>query len=327
MGTISSGLYQTRSAVLFLAFNRPATARQVFAQIKATKPKRLYMAADAPRDNKPGENMLCNEVREIVKDIDWDCEVKTLFREKHGGCKEAVSSAISWFFDHEEEGIILEDDCVPCNSFFRFCDTLLEKYRFDTRVRHIAGCNFQKGNKWGGCSYYFSNISHVWGWASWKRVWKDYDKDLTGYYENDVTRQLGNVFNDPIIVESWVNVFKRIKAAEIDSWAYPLSFINFFNNSLCIIPNENLVSNIGFDENATHTVNTNNPNAHIPVHEIAGMNHPKFFLPEKRADVFTLNNEFNVDEKRRKRKLLHKRVKNWFKSFLYNDNLITESSS
>jgi hypothetical protein len=141
--------YQIKSAVLFIIFNRPDTTKQVFAKIKVGKPRRFYVAADGPRTDRPGEDELCKQTRAIINEVDWDCDVKTLFRTTNGGCKEAVSSVITWFFENEEEGIILEDDCLPADSFFRFCDTLLEKYRFDNRIGNISGRNLQHGKKWG----------------------------------------------------------------------------------------------------------------------------------------------------------------------------------
>jgi len=318
--------YETRSAVLFLVFNRPDVTYKVFDRIREAKPSRLYIAADGPRANKEGEALLCEETRAIIKKIDWNCEIKTLFREKNLGCKESVSSAISWFFDHEEEGIILEDDCLPTNSFFRFCDTLLEKYRHDIRVRHITGCNLQQGQIWGDATYYFSNISHVWGWAGWKRVWNEYDKNLTGYSNYEAKRQLSNIFSDPLIVDSWYDIFTQVKAGKINSWAYPLGFLNFFNNGLCIIPNYNLVSNIGFGENATHTSNDDSLNANVDLQEITTITDPVVFLPEKKADEFSLGYEFHVEERRRKQQLLRRRVKRWFKSLFIKNNLVAQTS-
>jgi len=306
--------YQTKSAVLFVIFNRPDTTQRVFEQIRAAKPKRLYVAADAPRPDVPEDEELCRETRAIINSIDWDCELKTLFKEKNVGLKYAVSSAVSWFFDQEEEGIILEDDCLPANSFFKFCDTLLEKYRYDTRIRHITGCNLQQGKKWGEGTYYFSNRSHVWGWACWKRVWKEYDRTLSKFDDGEIEEHIRNIFSDPLVVESWVNIFNDIKAGKINSWAYPVDFINFFNNGLTIIPNENLISNIGFGKNGTNTVQTDSVYANIPLAEIEEITDPKFVLPEKQADLFIMNNDFHVEERRRKQNLLRKRFKRWAKS-------------
>jgi hypothetical protein len=164
--------------ILFLVFNRPETTARVFEAIRNAKPSRLYIAADGPRDFIYNEYAVCAKTREIASRVDWDCDVETLFRAENLGCKAAVSSAISWFFSHEEEGIILEDDCLPCESFFYFTTILLEKYRHDERIAHIAGSNFQDGKKVGDGSYYFSDLYNIWGWATWKRVWKDYDAEL-----------------------------------------------------------------------------------------------------------------------------------------------------
>ncbi|WP_295800465.1 nucleotide-diphospho-sugar transferase [Mucilaginibacter sp.] len=310
--------YQTKSAVLFVIFNRPDTTARVFEQIRAAKPARLYIAADAPRPNNATDKLLCKQTRAIVDRIDWDCELKTLFNETNRGCRQGVSAAVTWFFDNEEDGIILEDDCLPSNSFFKFCDNLLEKYRDDTRIRHITGCNLQLGKKWGEYSYYFSNRVHIWGWASWRRVWNDYDLHLSKYHEPEIRERLQNIYQDPLVVESWLNIFKDVKAGKVNSWAYPLDFINFFNNGLVIIPNENLISNIGFGGDATNTLSTESVYANLPVAEIDEITDPVFILPEKRADLTIINRDFKIEEQRRKQNALKRRVKRWFVSSFNN---------
>lgn len=304
--------YRTKSAVLFVIFNRPDTTQQVFEQIRAAKPARLYVAADAPRPGNNNDTLLCEQARSIVNHIDWDCKVKTLFNKENAGCRKGVSAAVTWFFNNEEEGIILEDDCLPANSFFKFCDTLLAKYRDDTRIRHITGCNLQQGKKWGDSSYYFSNRTHVWGWASWKRVWKDYDLNLSKYEDHEIKNRLKNIYEDSLVVESWLNIFKDVKAGKINSWAYPLDFVNFFNNGLVIIPNENLISNIGFGIDATHTISTESVYANIPLAEIDEITDPVFILPEKRADLTIINRDFNIEQRRHKENALRRKVKKWF---------------
>jgi GT2 family glycosyltransferase len=162
------------TAILILLFNRPETTIRVFDKISQIKPQRLYIASDGPRKNFDGEKEKVKKVREIATRVDWPCEVKTLFRNENLGCKKGVSSAITWFFEQEEQGIILEDDCVPNLDFFTFCESLLDRYAEDERVSVITGNNFQN-NKWrGDASYYFSKYNHCWGWASWRRSWKDY---------------------------------------------------------------------------------------------------------------------------------------------------------
>ena len=155
--------------ILFIIFNRPDTAKKVFKKIQKIEPKQLFIAADGPRKNKPEDVELCKQTREILNGINWDCELITLLREENVGCKKGPADAISWFFEHVEEGIILEDDCLPSDSFFPFCEELLEKYRYDTRIMHIGG-SIQLPDYENPDSYYFSRLSHVWGWATWKRA-------------------------------------------------------------------------------------------------------------------------------------------------------------
>lgn len=308
--------YVTKSPVLFLIFNRPDTTLQVFNQIRAAQPPRLYIAADGPRAGKAGEERLCTETRGIIQQIDWPCEVKTLFRADNLGCKHAVSTGIDWFFENEEEGIILEDDCLPAPSFFSYCDELLEKYRFDTRIRHIAGCNLQFGTKWGNTSYYFANQTHVWGWASWRRVWKDYDNELSLYDIKEAALRLDQLFDDPFVAQEWKDILKRLKEGLIDTWDYQLALINFFNNGLSINPNVNLISNIGFRADGTHTTEQNSPYANLPLENLDALTHPLYFLPEKKADYAVFERDFNLQERWEKHNLLRRRFKRWLKNQL-----------
>ena len=167
-----------QTALLFLVFNRPDTTTQVFKKIRQAKPPRLYVASDGPRDGNSDDKKKVTKVREIATKVDWPCEVKTLFRDKNLGCKKGVSTAITWFFEHEEQGIILEDDCVPNLDFFTFCENLLQRYDKDERISTITGNNFQDGKWRGNASYYFSKYNHCWGWATWRRSWKNYDGDI-----------------------------------------------------------------------------------------------------------------------------------------------------
>ncbi|RXF69094.1 nucleotide-diphospho-sugar transferase [Arcticibacter tournemirensis] len=310
--------YKSKSPVLFIAFNRPDTTLRVFEKIREAKPSKLYFACDGARKNKIEDIELCKETRDIIRYVDWDCELKALYQEKNLGCKYAVSSAITWFFEHEEEGIILEDDCLPSNDFFRFCDIMLDKYRNDTRIRHITGCNLQYGKKWGPASYYFSNNVHVWGWACWKRVWIDYDVELSKYQQEEVEEQFSKIFNEPLLVESWKDIFQKLKRNEIDTWDYQLGITNFFNNGLGIIPNVNMISNIGFRADGTHTFTETDPNSNIPHQKLPDVIlHPKYILPEKKADIFTWNNDFDIEGRqksqlKRQGKLINK-FKKWFR--------------
>src|SRR5688572_20529443 len=170
--------------VLFLIFNRPAVTKQVFEAIREMRPTRLYIAADGPRPAIPNELDNCRKAREAALAVDWECQVKTLFRDKNLGCGRGPSTAITWFFEHETEGIILEDDCMPSPSFFSYCAELLARYRDDTRIMHIAGTNLEKPQQRDQeHSYHFSNFTYCWGWATWRRAWKFHDFDMKLYNE------------------------------------------------------------------------------------------------------------------------------------------------
>lgn len=317
MSQLSLSVYHTKSPVLFTIFNRPDVTFKVFEHIKLAKPSRLYIAADGPRPDREDDVLLCKQAREILDMINWKCEVKTLFKENNVGCRRNMASAVTWFFSQEEEGIILEDDCLPANSFFRFCDEMLDRYRNDSRIRHITGCNLQEGRKWGHASYYFSNMTHVWGWASWKRVWNEY-QDLPRFDESEVREKLVDIFSEPLLVESWYDIYTRYMQNKINSWGHQLDFVNFFNNGLTIIPNVNLISNIGFREDATHTVDNGSIYANMPVEELEEITHPVFILPERKADAIVLNRDFNVDARKRKQNAWHRKVKRWFKDVVKN---------
>jgi hypothetical protein len=315
--------YKTKSPVLFLIFNRPDVTLQVFEQIKKVRPSKLYIAADGPRKNRDNESNLCLETRNIIKNIDWDCEIKTLFREENLGCKYAVSSSIDWFFQNEEEGIILEDDCKPSEDFFIFCDTMLEKYRFDQRIGSITGTNLQNGVKHGLATYYFSYHNCVWGWASWRRVWNNYDVELSRYNEQDASFGFKNIFDNELISNPWQNIFKELKSNKIDTWDYQFSIMNFFNNNLSIVPNVNLISNIGFNENATHTFDKSNPNSNISFGKLELIiKHPHVIVPNREADYAIFNIDFDIeiniakglDQHKPKKVTLYKKIKKYIRS-------------
>ncbi|MEM6804755.1 MAG: hypothetical protein AAF696_25380, partial [Bacteroidota bacterium] len=207
--------------VLFLVFNRPDVTKRVFDAIKAAKPKRLYVAADGPRSHKAGEAQKVEEVRRITSQIDWDCELFSLFRDENLGCKLAVSSAINWFFEQEEAGIILEDDCLPDPSFFDFCAEMLEHYKDENRVMKITGSNFIGQHfKQNQYSYFFSHYTHVWGWASWRRAWKHFTLEMTDYEELKDNGMLASSFSSKDEENYFWNEWERTRAGILDSWAY-----------------------------------------------------------------------------------------------------------
>lgn len=276
--------YNREDAILFLVFNRVDPTSLVFQEIKKAAPKRLYIAADGPRNADEFEK--CKQVREIATNIDWDCEWKTLFREENLGCKIAVSDAINWFFEQEEQGIILEDDCLPSSSFFGFCSEMLKKYKDDDRIGHISGANFQNGIKRGAGSYYFSRMPQIWGWASWRRTWKNYDVNMSSFSNFSVS-DLENSPSHALYKESWYKNLDDTYQGKIDTWDYQYCYLNLINNYLSISPNQNLIKNIGFGADATHTTGEEHVFANLETGEMDLVVHPVFFLPNVEADLYT----------------------------------------
>lgn len=242
-----------QTPILFLTFNRLSTTKLVFAEIKKQKPKYLFVASDGARENKKGEVEVVNTVRNyVLNEIDWDCEVKTLFREHNLGCGVAPYQAITWFFDQVEQGIILEDDCLPLPGFFDFCDKMLNHYKNDERFYEVSGHNLQAGKKRGDGSYYFSNYGGIWGWATWARAWKKYDYEMKGFQLFLDDKIIEKKFNNKTEQQYWIKTLTH--ASKLGSWwDYQWLFTIWANDGICIVPNTNLIRNIGFDEGGTHT--------------------------------------------------------------------------
>lgn len=245
-----------KKPVLFLIFNRPDTTKKVLEAIRAYEPAELFIAADGPRSHKEGEKALCEEVRRMVcSNVDWDCNVHTLFREENLGCKYAVSGAIDWFFSQVEEGIVLEDDCLPSGDFFRFCEEMLSRYRSDESVMHITGNNFQDGMIRGKADYYFSRISHIWGWASWRRAWQFYDVEMKDFPDYFRKRKFLSLFPDRKYMQwRFLLIFFRVwqNSPYFNTWDWQWTYTLIRKEAFAVVPNVNLVSNIG--GTATHPV-------------------------------------------------------------------------
>ena len=269
--------------VLFLIFKRLETTAQVFQAIRKAKPKKLFIAADGARPEEEGEVEKCETVRKYVLDnIDWGCEVKTLFQSKNLGCGLAPSAAISWFFDNVQEGIILEDDCLPHPDFFRYCTDLLDIYRNDTRIFLISGYNKQGlwNSEW--YDYFFSNLGGIWGWASWARAWKHFDFNMTDI--NDFIRRdnFRNLLGNEIGEMRQNTIYSEIIRKKIDAWSYQWGYARHKNNGLACVPAKNLIVNIGFGEDATHTkYKSEQPDTYCLKFPLS-INH--FFVPDKEYD-------------------------------------------
>jgi hypothetical protein len=238
--------------ILFLVFNRPDLTKAVFGRIREQRPEQLYVAADGPRRDREGESELCEATRRVTENVDWDCEVHRLYRDANLGCKLAVSSAITWFFGNVEYGIILEDDCLPDPSFYQFCAELLKRYRDNPQIGIISGyCPIQADLEVPE-SYYFSKYPHIWGWATWRRVWERYDVDLQNWSCSPA--QLTSVFPNRLVRNSWAAAFDSVKSGSIDTWDFQLIYLHAESKLLAVTPSVNLVENIGFDSRATHTL-------------------------------------------------------------------------
>jgi len=274
--------------VLFLVFNRLDTTKRVFEEIKKAKPSKLFVASDGPRNLQ--EKKKTDAVRDYIKkNINWKCKVKTIFRDKNLGCKYAVSSGITWFFENVKQGIILEDDCLPNQSFFRYCQEMLEKYKYNERVMHVSGTNVEEISKIKE-SYFFSNTYNVWGWATWKRAWEKYDVEMKKWskYRFKIFKFMKDysLFDK---IRSW-GLYELTYKNKINTWDYQWDFLCKISGGLSIIPQKNLITNLGFEE-GTHTTN--------------------FKKSEKTLRRFRLTFPLNFSEI----KLLKNYQKNYFKFF------------
>ncbi len=274
-----------KTPILFIVFNRPDVTKRVFDAIRMVKPTKLYIAADGPRSNKVGDAKLCEETRKIIENVDWPCEVKLLFQEKNLGGKKGPIVALDWFFENEEEGIILEHDCLPSEDFFIFCRELLEKYRNTDKVKMISGDNFQFGKKYGDASYYFSNFPHIWGWATWRRVWREYDGNIKTYPDFKKNNKIAQIFKKRRVQKYWLNLFDKLYDNKLDVWDGQVAYTIYDHQGVAVLPNVNLVSNIGFSEEATHTKDPNDILSNIPTEKIGTIIHPESIVVNSEADT------------------------------------------
>jgi hypothetical protein len=282
-----------QTPVVFLVFNRPDTTQQVFDAIRQAKPPKLLVVADGPRATHPDDLEKCTAVRAMIDTVDWDCEVLIDYAHANLGCKNRVSSGLDWVFEQVEEAIILEDDCLPDQSFFPFCEELLERYRDSKKIMAISGDNFQFGRKRTKHSYYFSIYNHCWGWATWRRAWQHYDVKMEQWIKISQVKFLQNFFPNFSAVKYWQNKFDQTHLGKINTWDYQWTFACWYRNGFTILPEVNLVKNIGFDSTGTHTTNQFNPYANLETAPISfPLKHPPEIIQCQIADQFTQNHKF-----------------------------------
>lgn len=287
MHTFSSANSQLDVNIAFSIFNRPEVTAQSFDAIRKARPQRLFVIADGPRPDRAGEAERCQAAREVIDNgVDWPCEVYKNYSDVNLGCRLRMVTGYDWVFQTVEHCILLEDDCLPDPSFFPYCQELLQRYENDERVMVISGDNFQNGRKRTGYSYYFSGIVHVWGWATWRRTWKKYDIAMKLWPEIKQGGWLKDIWASESHAAMWTHNFDAIHAG-YDTWDHQLTFALYINNGLCILPSVNLISNVGFGPDATHTKvvcsDANRPRSAMsfPLH------HPPFMIRDLTADKAT----------------------------------------
>lgn len=283
--------------IVYLIFNRPYVTVKTFAAIRAQKPDKLFIIADGPRPGYLDDEQKCHDVREIVQQIDWPCEVYRNYVEQNMGLKHRVGSGLDWVFSQVDRAIIIEDDCLPHPDFFLFCNALLERYEMDDRVGVITGNNFQNGRKRGNASYYFSKYNHCWGWATWRRAWQKNDLNLTFWPKWRESQAWTNFMPDRIERTYWTNIFDQMHRNEINSWAYPWTASVWYHGGLTATPNVNLVKNIGFGPDATHTVTATEKEG-LPVYPLGPLTHPDEVVQNRKADRYVFDHNFGGLQRR-----------------------------
>ena len=245
-----------QTPVLVMAFNRPDHLRVLLNRLREVQPVRVYFAVDGARAGMADEADHVARCRELIEEIDWIPDKRMLFQDNNLGCGQGVSTAISWFFEHEESGIILEDDIIPEPSFFPYCSELLDRYRDDQRVFAISGCNFVPADQQShpNLPYRFSQIPHIWGWATWRDRWAHHRLDIRDWRKRlpprALWRQGGRSFSGAAY---WASTFELLARGEVDTWDGQLVLASMARNQWTATSNVNLIRNIGFDEMATHT--------------------------------------------------------------------------
>jgi hypothetical protein len=272
--------------VLLLCWRRPSTTAQVLEQICQYRPSYLFVACDGPNPDNPREIENVAATRALIENaVDWPCSIERLYSDTNQGCRLGVTRAISWFFQKVEEGIILEDDCVPSPYFFPYCQALLEQYREDVRIWQICGYNrFGAAVSQPQYSYFFSRYGPVWGWASWRRAWVQHNDDINWPYHFRDDQSASVFYSYPPERIAKLLIAERLHRRELDTWDYQWGFTKTANNALSIVPAVNLIHNIGFGEGATHT---SHPQSVLPVDQRKlnfPLRHPPFVVADTAFD-------------------------------------------
>jgi len=248
-----------KTPVAFLIYNRPELTRRVFNEIRNAQPPVLLIVADGPSPKRTEDALHCTLTRSIVENVDWPCTVMRNYADFNMGCRERVSSGLDWVFSQVPEAIVLEDDCLPEPGFFRFCTEVLEHFRDDDRVMMVSGTNMLEEWKSETQSYHFSNYGGVWGWASWRRAWNYYDVDMKDWEKPEVKEKVKQVLGSEKQFKKRASCFDLTHDGKIDTWDFQWSFARLARGGLSVVPSVNLICNIGFGPDASHTTDPRSP--------------------------------------------------------------------
>lgn len=274
--------------VLLLAWRRPDTTARVMQRLQEARPHQLFIACDGPNPADAAMVQACLETRRVIDaNLNWNCEVQRLYSDKHQGCRRGVANALDWFFGHVEAGIILEDDVLPDSSFFPYCTELLERFRHDERIAMISGCSIRNLPTRDRSSYRFSNYCHVWGWASWRRAWINYDADMAEWPFLRAQRWLKDL-GGRRFERYWKHQLDRVWLGRCDTWDYIWMLSCWRQGQVCVLPAMNLVENLGFnDPRATHTALSSSPLPR-PMAMPFPLRHPSHWFVDRQIDTLDL---------------------------------------
>ena len=287
--------------ILILGFNRPKLVVDLLESLGSLQPKKIYFAVDGPRIDHHGDRDLVAKVQEAISVINWECEIRTLFRLRNLGLKKAVIEAIDWVFEYEEVAIILEDDCLPIGEFFSFCAETLDEYRFDSRVMQISGNSFVPISEENCHRYYFSALSDIWGWATWKRSWSLFEREIPESYSRELQNNFRQYFSNREIVKWFTRYVEEASASDSQVWSTQWTLTLVKNQGFTLVPQTNLVRNVGFKGDATHmTDEAFDIYDKFEPQEISSRTYPAEIAPNRNLDMqrFSIIKETDLNLRR-----------------------------
>jgi hypothetical protein len=268
--------------IAFMIFKRPEETALVFERIRQMRPQTLLVVADGARNS--DEQAQVDATRAIISNVDWECDVRTNYTEHNMGLRERFHTGLNWVFEQVDRAIILEDDCVPDPTFFPYAQELLARYRDEERIMAIGGVNFHHRRYRPNTSYYFARYSRIWGWATWARAWQHYDPNMT-YFANDPDGWITEHFENPREGAYYREVWGKVLSGEINTWDYQWSYSLIQRDGLSALPSQNLVTNVGWGDTATHT-KKHTPLANVSTQPMSlPLKHPQRIERDRRAEV------------------------------------------